>query len=232
MTIGGLQKTTLIDYPGKVACTVFLVGCNFRCPFCYAIDLVLPERIEKTTKISEKEFFSFLSERKGLLEGVVICGGEPTLNANLVEFITEIKALGFLVKLDTNGSNPVMLRELIAGGLIDYVAMDIKTCKEKYTSAVGVDVDISKIQESIDMLKEGKVDYEFRTTVVPDFHSKEDIVALAKWIGPAKRYYLQNFMQANTIDPSFSNKKPYPKEWFIDVGEKIKGYFESVDLRV
>ena len=133
MTIGGLQKLTLIDYPGKIACTVFLFGCNFKCPWCYNPELVLPEKIKKQTGISEKEFFNFLENRKGLLQGVVICGGEPTINQDLPKFIKKIKKMGYAVKLDTNGSNPKMLKELISKKLIDYVAMDIKFPQNRYS---------------------------------------------------------------------------------------------------
>jgi pyruvate formate lyase activating enzyme len=135
MVISGLQKTTLIDYPGKIACIVFLAGCNFRCPWCYSSELVLPLKIAKQPRTSEQEFFNFLRGRQGLLEGVVICGGEPTINKDLDKFIEKIKVLGYAVKLDTNGSNPEMLKNLVDLRLIDYVAMDIKTTKEKYGTA-------------------------------------------------------------------------------------------------
>ncbi|MDD2696858.1 MAG: anaerobic ribonucleoside-triphosphate reductase activating protein [Candidatus Pacebacteria bacterium] len=229
--IGGIQKTTLIDYPGRIAATIFLIGCNFRCPFCYSAELVLPEKIKLQPRISEKEFFDFLGERKGLLEGIVICGGEPTIHKELPDFIKKIKESGFLVKLDTNGSNPRMLRELMDKKLIDYVAMDIKTCREKYDKATGVRVKISDIEESIGMLKEGRTDYEFRTTVVPTVHSKEDILRIAEWIGPAKKYYLQSFRPEKTIDPKFENVKPYPKEFLLEIKKEISKFFDICDVR-
>ena len=176
MLIGGLQKTTLIDFPGRIAATVFLCGCNFQCPWCYSPELVLPERIKKQPKMSEKDFFAFLKERRKLLEGVVICGGEPTIYKDLPDFVKKIKKMGFLVKLDTNGSNPQMLKELIGKKLIDYVAMDIKGPKESYKEFIGKEIDVEKIQKSIDILKEGKVDYEFRSTLVPSLHRKEDVL--------------------------------------------------------
>src|SRR3989344_4958290 len=154
MLIGGLQKLTLIDFPGKVACTVFLSGCNFRCPFCYSPELVLPGQIKNRPGISEKEFFDFLKERKNLLEGIVICGGEPTSDKKLPVFLKKIKKMGFFVKLDTNGSNPEMLKKLIDKKLIDYVAMDIKGPKGKYSQIAGTKIDIEKIQKSINILKE------------------------------------------------------------------------------
>ena len=229
--IGGIQKTTLIDYPGRVAATVFLIGCNFRCPFCYSAELVLPEKIKLQPRISDKEFFGFLRDRRGLLEGIVVCGGEPTINKELPDFIKKIKDLGFLVKLDTNGSNPRMLKELIDKKLIDYVAMDVKTCREKYNEAVGVGVRISDIEESIKILKEGKIDYEFRTTVVPTVHLKEDILRVAEWLKPAKKYYLQSFRPEKTIDPKFENVKPYPKEFLSDIKKEISRFFDICDVR-
>ncbi len=229
--IGGLQKTTLIDYPGRLAATVFLCGCNFRCPFCYSRELVLPEEIKKQPKISEKEFFDFLKEKKGLLEGIVICGGEPTIHQDLPDFIKKIKDLGYLVKLDTNGSNPEMLKRLIGEKLIDYTAMDVKGPKEKYDEAAGVKVDMRKIGESMAILKEEKVGFEFRTTVVPTIHAKEDIVKIAKWIGPAKKYYLQSFRPEKTVDPKFEKVKPYPKDYLPEIKEEISQFFEVCQVR-
>jgi len=236
MQIGGLQKTTLIDYPGKIAATVFLVGCNFRCPFCYSSELVLPEKIENQPKIPEKDFFKFLRERKGLLDGLVLCGGEPTLNKELPNFIKKIKKIGYLVKLDTNGSNPKLLEKLIDEELVNYVAMDIKGPKEKYYKIVGMlegenEKLIKNIEKSINILKEGKVDYEFRSTIVPALHTKEDVIEMAKWIRGAKRYYLQNFRPEKTIDPSFENIKSYPQEYLLEIRNAIAPFFEVCQLR-
>jgi len=229
--IGGLQKLTLIDFPGRLAATVFLTGCNFRCPFCYASELVLPEKIKNQPKISEKEFFQFLKERKNLIEGVVLCGGEPTTSKNLVSLIKKIKKMGFFVKLDTNGSDPTLLKKLIDGKLVDYVAMDIKGPKERYSQFAGVKVDIKKIQKSIDILKEGKVDFEFRSTIVPTLHRKEDVIEMAKWIRGAKRYYLQNFKPEKTIDPKFGKIKPYPQEFLLEIQKIISPFFETCQVR-
>lgn len=229
--IGGIQKLTLIDYPGKISCTVFFLGCVFKCPWCHNPELVLPQKIKEQPRISEKEFFDFLKERKGLLDGVCLSGGEPTIDKKLPNFIKKIKKMGYLVKLDTNGSNPKMLKDLINKGLIDYVAMDIKNQKEKYKKAAGVKVDIKKIQESIDILKHGKIDYEFRSTIVPTLHTKKDIIKMAKWISGAKRYFLQNFKSEKTIDFSFEKIKPYPQEYLVEIQKAISPFFEDCRLR-
>jgi len=231
MEIGGLQKLTLIDYPGRLAATVFLIGCDFRCPWCYSSELILPKKIKKQPKISQKELFKFLKERKKLLDGLVLCGGEPTINKKLPNFIKKIKKLGYLVKLDTNGSNPKMLKKLIKGKLIDYVAMDIKLPKERYPEIFGKRVKIEDIEESIKILKEGKSDYEFRTTIVPTIHTKEDILKIAKWIRGAKRYYLQNFRPEKTVDPSFEKIKPYPQEYLLEIQKAISPFFEICQVR-
>lgn len=231
--IGGLEKSTLIDYPGRVAATVFLIGCNFRCPFCYSPELVLPEKIKLQPRISEKDFFKFLDERKGLLDGVVICGGEPTTNENLADFIRKIKKMGYLVKLDTNGSNPKTLKKLIDEKLIDYIAMDIKAPLEskKYDKAAARKIDLDKIKKSIEIIKSSGVDYEFRTTVVPTVHNKEDIIQIAKDISPAKRYYLQNFRPEKTINPEFEKIKPYFKDFLTEIKKEIGEFFETCEIR-
>ncbi len=231
MEIGGLQKVTLIDYPGKVSCTVFSIGCNFRCPFCYSSELVLPEKIENQPKISEKEFFNFLNERRGLLEGVVLCGGEPTIHKELPDFTKKIKKLGYLVKLDTNGSNPAMLRKLIGEKLIDYVAMDIKAPGEKYKMYSGIKIDLRQIEESINLLKKEKIDYEFRTTLAPGLN-KKDIEKIADWIGQAKNYFLQEFnKQKEVIDPGILNLPVLEKKEIKEVIKKIELKFKICQLR-
>ena len=229
MTIAGLRKTTLIDYPGKIAAIVFLAGCNFRCPWCYSKELVLPAEIKKQPKVLEKEFFDFLKERTGLLEGIVICGGEPTINKDLPEFIKKIKELGYAVKIDTNGSNPKMLKKLIDDSLIDYVAMDIKLPKERYLE---IFKEVKDIEESIKILKKSKIDSEFRTTVVPTIHTKEDFLKIAKWIGgPKVKYYLQNFRPEKTIDPEFEKIKPYSDEYLLEIQKAISPFFETCQIR-
>ncbi|MCX6723826.1 MAG: anaerobic ribonucleoside-triphosphate reductase activating protein [Candidatus Staskawiczbacteria bacterium] len=234
MIIAGLQKTTLIDYPGKIACVVFLAGCNFRCPWCYSSELVLPLKIVKQPRISEKEFFDFLKSRQGLLEGVVVCGGEPTINKELAQFIEKIKILGYFVKLDTNGSNPEILEDLISKNLIDYVAMDIKASPKNpaYQSLMTEGITIDKIKESVGFLKNGKLDFEFRTTVVPTIHTKEDFLEIAKWIGGKNvKYYLQNFRAEKTIDPEFEKVKPFKKDFLDEIVKEISPYFKLCQLR-
>lgn len=234
MIISGLQKTTLIDYPQKIACTVFLAVCNFRCPWCYSSELVLPAKIAEQPRISEKYFLDFLRERKGLLDGVVICGGEPTVNKDLPQFVEKIKKMGYLIKLDTNGSNPEMLKHLVNTNLIDYVAMDIKTSPESniYESIMGEGIKMDDIKESVAFLKKSNVDFEFRTTVVNGIHQREDFVKIAKWIGGDNvKYYLQNFRPEKTIDPEFEKVKPFQKEFLKDIVNDISSQFKICQLR-
>lgn len=203
MTINGLQKLTLLDYPEHTACTVFTAGCNFRCPFCHNAGLVTDIREGDT--IPTEEVLSFLSKRVGLLDGVCITGGEPLLQPDIEAFIRKIKDMDYKVKLDTNGSRPEKLRELIEKGLVDYVAMDIKNSRERYSETAGVEISLGDIEESIHIIKNSGVDYEFRTTVAVGLHTEEDIEALARWIAPAKRYFLQNFVDSgNLIGEGFS----------------------------
>jgi len=193
--------------------------------------LVLPEKIKKQPKISQKELFKFLKERKELIEGVVICGGEPITSKGLIPLIKKIKKMGFLVKLDTNGSDPELLKKLIDEKMVDYVAMDLKGPKENYSKFAGRKVDIKKIQKSIDILKKNKVDGEFRSTIVPTLHKKEDVIKMARWIRGAERYYLQNFRPEKTIDPKFEKIKPYPREYLLEIQKAIAPFFEVCQVR-
>ncbi|MDD5568844.1 MAG: anaerobic ribonucleoside-triphosphate reductase activating protein [Candidatus Pacebacteria bacterium] len=232
--IGGLQKLTLVDYPSKLACTVFLSGCNFRCPFCYSQELVLPEAIKNQPQISEDYFFSFLKEKQGMIEGCVLCGGEPTINPDLPGFCKKIKGLGFSIKLDTNGSNPEALAELISLQLIDYIAMDIKAplTEEKYAEACGVRYDLEKIKQSIAIIKNSGLDYEFRTTIVPLIHSKEDIITMAKNIAPAKKYFLQRFRgEKGTINPDFAGAKPFEDIVLSEIEKEVVPMFDIFKIR-
>lgn len=197
MIIKGLQKLTLLDYPGKMACTVFTAGCNFRCPFCHNASLVTNIDEER---ISEEEFFSFLQKRQGIIEGVCVTGGEPTLQPDLKEFLKKIKDLGYSVKLDTNGYRPEVLKDIVNSGLVDYVAMDIKNSQAKYALTCGLDnLDIAKINESVQFLMSGAVDYEFRTTVVKELHTEDDIQDIVSWIQGAKKYFLQGFIDSGDL---------------------------------
>ena len=196
MDISGLQKTTLLDYPGQVACTVFLAGCNLRCPFCHNASLVLENPLPQMT---ESEFFAFLKKRRGILDGVCITGGEPTLRKELPEFIGKIRELGFRVKLDTNGTNPDMLERLLKEGLLDYVAMDIKNSPERYSvTCGGIDV-LDKVKHSAALLMESGTDYEFRTTCVHPLHDETAMAEIGKWLAGAKGYYLQNFVDSGSL---------------------------------
>lgn len=197
MLILGLQKLTLLDYPGRTACTVFTGGCNFRCPFCHNAPLVLPGREQEP--YTEEEVLSYLKKRAGLLDGVCVTGGEPTLQEDLEAFLRQVRALGYPVKLDTNGSRPEALRALIGQGLLDYVAMDVKSSPEEYARACGVPVDLEKVNESIDLLLSGCVDYEFRTTVVAGLHTPQIIEQTARRIAGAKRYFLQAFVDSGDL---------------------------------
>ena len=205
MKICGLNKTTLLDYPGKVAATIFLGGCNFRCPFCQNSSLVL--HADREPELSQDEIFSFLEKRRGILEGVCITGGEPSLNDNLEEFIRKIRSLGYAVKLDTNGSRPYILKDLVRKNLLDKIAMDIKACPENYGNVSGLlDPDLDSIRESVDFLMEGHVDYEFRTTVVRELHTEKDFRKIGQWIKGAKAYYLQAYKDSKEVlQPGFSS---------------------------
>ena len=198
MKFNGFQKLTLLDYPGKVACTLFTAGCNLRCPFCHNASLVT--HIDNVVSYDENEILDFLRKRQGILEGVCITGGEPLMQSGVTDFIKKVKELGFSVKLDTNGTFPEKLTMLAESKLIDYVAMDIKNCKEKYAVTSGItDLNIGNIEKSVEFLLSGKIPYEFRTTVVAEFHTPQDIGEIAKWIKGADKYYLQNFVDSGDL---------------------------------
>ena len=198
MLVSGLQKLTLLDYPGKVACTVFTGGCNFRCPFCHNSTLVLPEQIAHDS--SAEQVLTFLKKRIGVLDGVAITGGEPLLHPDIGDFLREIKAMGFLIKLDTNGSFPDRLISLVEAGLADRVAMDVQNAPALYAKTVGLEhFDLSGVERSKDFLLSGAVDYEFRTTVVKGLHTEESLLDAARWIEGAKEYYLQQYKDSGAI---------------------------------
>jgi pyruvate formate lyase activating enzyme len=227
-SIKGLQKTSLVDYPPYIACTIFFSGCNFRCGFCYNIDIVNDSKDLK--EYSEEEIFKFLDSRGNLLDAVCLTGGEPTLYPGLKEFISKIREKGFKIKIDTNGLNPSKLKEVIK--LVDYVAMDIKSSKEKYSKAAGVKVDISKIEESVELIKNDAADYEFRTTVIPEFFTEEDVVSIGKWLKGSKKYALQQFKNnVKTLDPMFMKVKAYPEEELEKFKKILDKFVDRVEVR-
>ncbi len=227
MRLGGLQRSSLIDYPGKICAIVFTIGCNFRCPYCHN-----PELVDETAdEISEEDFFTFLKSRVGLLDAVTITGGEPTMHDDLIGFITKIKSLGFLVKLDSNGTRPDMLRHLIDNQLVDYLAMDIKAPLQKYETTVARPVDLERIQESIALLKEGRAPYEFRTTVVKALLSPEDFHEIGKLIEGASVYYLQQFIPTKLLNPGFRKKTVYSDEEFADLQQIMEQYVDVCHIR-
>lgn len=228
MDIQGLQKVTLLDFPGRVACTVFLAGCNFRCPFCHNASLVT--HVDPGRNIPEEEVISFLKKRRGVLDGVCITGGEPLLAAGLDRFIREIKDMGYEVKLDTNGSNTERLKTLAGAGMIDYVAMDIKNAPNKYASTIGIDgYDMSNIFRSVEYLMSGTVPFEFRTTVVREFHKREDFEEIGRWLKGAPRYYLQGFVDSgDLIQPGL---RAYTKDIMEQALKIVRKYVPWAELR-
>lgn len=228
MNIQGLQKLTLLDYPGKVACTVFLAGCNFRCPFCHNASLVT--HVDPGNRIPSEEVMAFLKKRAGILDGVCITGGEPLLAHDLEDFIRGVRELGYLVKLDTNGSSPGKLQRLTEQGLLDYVAMDIKNVPEKYGMTIGIeDYDPGQVMESVDYLLSGVVPYEFRTTVVREFHKRDDFEGIGRWLAGADRYYLQGFVDSGDLIC------PGLRAYTADIMEQalaiVRKYIPSAQLR-
>jgi pyruvate formate lyase activating enzyme len=230
MVFGGIEKLTLIDYPGKVACVVYTIGCNFRCPFCHNPALV-DGTIE--TKIEEKEVLAFLKRKKGFLDGVVITGGEPTLHGDdLLRFMAEVKGLGFLVKLDSNGTNPDILRTAIERHLVDYLAMDIKAPLSKYSATVARPVDMAAIRASIDLIMASPVPYEFRTTIVKSLLSPDDIEQIGRDINGARQYYLQKFISSGLLlNPKFKKKITYSDEEFEAFRNMLQRYVECCEIR-
>lgn len=228
MVIQGFQKLTLLDYPGKMACTVFTSGCNLRCPFCHNSRLVINASTEG--EFTVEEILEYLKKRQGILDGVAITGGEPLLHKDIDVFIEQVRALGFLIKLDTNGTFPERLKDLVGRGLIDYVAMDIKNSPEGYSETVGIGgYDISKIQESIAFLLEGNVDYEFRTTVVRELHSVFSIEGIGKIIKGAKRHYIQAFVDSGELIGF--DLSPVPKDEMISMQKIMSQYVDLCEIR-
>ena len=224
----GLQKLTLLDYPGQTACTLFTGGCNFRCPYCQNRSLVLsPEEVEP---YSWEEVMRFLQKRKGLLDGVCITGGEPLLHPQIDSAIKDIRSLGYRVKLDTNGCDPARLAEILNQGLVDYVAMDVKNAPARYAETVGIPgFNPAPVEESIRLLRKSTVDYEFRTTLVRELHRPEDLDAIAAWLAGAPRYYLQNFVDSgNLIGRGYHG---FTAEQLQGFAERVRPFFGAVELR-
>jgi pyruvate formate lyase activating enzyme len=227
MQIHGFNKTTLLDFPGHLASTVFTGGCNMRCPYCQNADLVLNPMSQPL--ISEEVVFDHIKKRKGIIEGVCITGGEPTLQADLEDFIKQLKELGVMVKLDSNGYRPEVLKRLMENGLLDYVAMDIKSSLDDYHTVAGVKLDTSLIKESIDLLKNGPIDYEFRTTVVKELHSKETFEKIGELLSGAKQYFLQGYIDSErVIERRFSSYTKEELETFVAI---LKKTIKNVSIR-
>lgn len=228
MKFYGMQKMTLLDYPGYVACTLFTGGCNFRCPFCHNALLVLD--LDENYTIPEEEVLAFLKKRQGLLDGVCVTGGEPLINKDIGDFLSKVKELGFKIKLDTNGTNPALLKELVSQKLVDYVAVDIKNSPEKYAETVGLkSFDMSTINETVNFLMTGCVDYEFRTTVTKQFHTEKSMEEAARFIRGAKRYFLQNFVDSgNLIGSGITGQSKEEMEKLLSV---VKKYVPDSYLR-
>lgn len=229
MFISGVQKLTLLDYPGKLACTVFTAGCNFRCPFCHNSSLVLPEYFG--AEIPAEELFRFLRTRRGILEGVAVTGGEPLLHPELPGLLEEIKALGFPIKLDTNGSLPERLEALVSQGLVDRVAMDVKSAPEDYSRLIGVDdFELADIARSRDLLLTGSVDYEFRTTLVKGLHTEKSVIGAAKWIAGAREYYLQQYADSGAVI-SPEGLSGFSKEEMNALADTVRQHVPAVQVR-
>ena len=228
MGIKGLTKSTLIDYPGHTTATLFVGGCQFKCPFCHNGTLVT--KPNSLPDLSRQELFSFLETRKGLVDSICITGGEPTLYKDLIRLIYDIKQMDFLVKLDTNGYEPYQLDQLLKENLVDYISMDIKNCLEKYAKTAGcTDFDPTRIKLSVDILKDSNIDYEFRTTVVRELHSKENILSIAKWLEGANAYYLQPYVESeDVIMPLFTS---YSHEEMLELKKLSETYISNVHLR-
>lgn len=229
MLIGGFQKFSLIDYPAKISAVIFSQGCNFRCPYCHNPELVYPQSFQKL--IPENSVFDFLSQRQNKLDAVTITGGEPTLHKDLPDFIARIKEMGFLIKLDTNGSNPVMVKQLIDNCAIDYLAMDIKAPFFKYHQVVRAVIDISSIKQTISLIRNSSLDYEFRTTLVENFLTVDDVLLMGSMLNKAKRYSLQQFVTTDKFENRSDSYSSFSKESVQLLKNRLEGNFGEFFLR-
>lgn len=228
MTISGMQKLTLLDYPGNTACLIFTQGCNFRCPFCHNKSLL--NDFSENEIIEEQEVFNYLEKRKGLIDGVCISGGEPLLQKDIVKFITKIKTMGYKIKLDTNGSSPSKLKNLIDSKLVDYVAMDIKNDFLNYDKTSGIErINVENIKRSIHILEESNIEYEFRTTVVKEFHNLIQLEKICEYLGPNVRYYIQNYKECDTVLQE--GLTGFASEELLSIQEKLKMTNPNVMIR-
>jgi pyruvate formate lyase activating enzyme len=230
MLISGFQKSTLLDYPGKVACILFTYGCNLRCEYCHNPELVIFP-CQKKDIVKEEEVFSFLKGRKDLLDAVVITGGEPTLQKDLIPFIKKIKDMGYLVKLDTNGTNSKIVEEILNLDIVDYWAMDIKYEKELYIQNLTENIDYEEIKRSIQLIMERGKDYEFRTTYVKGIHTTQSAKGIGELIKGAKRYYIQNFRPGKTINPGLNRSNSFTPKELKEIKKEISAFVEDVEIR-
>ena len=227
MYIAGHEKTSFIDYPDKICTMYFVASCNFRCGYCHNGHIVAWDG----KNIGEEEVFAFLKKRRPFIDAVCISGGEPTIHKGLYEFIKKIKEQGFLVKLDTNGTNPDVLKVLLNEGLVDYIAMDIKAPFHKYELVTGTKVDLGSIKESIDVIRSSTIEYEFRTTVCKELHTEEDILEIATYINASKRYSIQNFRDGDTVLAGSNQFHPYEQEALEEIGKKLDGFFGKLKIQ-
>lgn len=228
MKIHGFQKTTLLDFPGKVACTVFTGGCDFRCPYCHNASLVLHP--DDAPLYDENEIISYLYKRRGIIDGLCVTGGEPLMNADIGDFLRRVKEAGVAVKIDTNGTFPARLKQLVKDGLCDYVAMDIKNCKEKYGITVGVpNLSLDGVSESVNFLLSGAVDFEFRTTSAKELHTPEDFEKIGRWIEGAPRYFIQAYK--NSDEQIVGGLTPMTKDEYLECLASVKPYVKDASLR-
>lgn len=234
MKLSAIQKFTVLDYPGKIACIAFTPGCNLRCGFCHNPEFVLPEEVKKLVPsfIDETVFFRFLDKRRGLLDGVVISGGEPTIWQSLPAFARQIKERGFLVKLDTNGNNPVMLKKLLDDQLVDYVAMDVKTSLAEYPTLVGAGAKAESIEESVMLLKSSDIPHEFRTTLIKEIHLETVLHDMEGLLRGTKQYFLQAFRPGHTLNPTFAEYHPFSREEMNALAERFRPLVGAIGVRM
>lgn len=225
MRIAGFQKLTLLDFPGKISCIIFTQGCNFKCPYCQNSGLIGHENEEL---ISDEEIFSYLNKRKGVIDGVVISGGEPTVQSNLGIFIKRVKDMGFLVKLDTNGSNPDLIEKLLKDNLLDYIAMDIKNVLTLYKDVTAVNANVDKLKRSIEIIKNSSIDHEFRTTIIKNIHDIDKIKEICSYVS-GEKMFLQNFEQSENV--LGKNLESFSKEELIEISKEMKGIYPNVNVR-